>query len=906
MREHYPYLKDSEFLKLVDNQQVQEQYAKLTLLDWQENPIKDIQGTVVSGSINIDGKSAVRRTCNLSVYVHEDEASNVTDIDHLFSINKKLRLEIGIVNTTNQYTEYDILWFPQGVFVMITPSISHGTNGTTISLNLKDKMCLLNGECGGVIPASTQFDEYETLDENGEWILERPVIQQIIRELVNHFGGEQLSKIIISDVDNRIKQVMKWVGSAPIYLVTDESLQYFTTDASKIPEKAAKKEYGYGEDIGYIYTDFTYPGELIGDAGNTVYDILEKIKKTLGNYEYFYDLDGNFVFQEIKNYLNITHATIELDKMENLDYLVDMSKGKTVYQFNDSNLITSYTNNPQFNMIKNDFIVWGMRENANGNKVPIRYHLAIDSKPKTGHVYKCFRYTDPDDGLVKLKRAIEFESRDNFPSQGSAGTFYLDKKSKIIYIWSQGEYKTVAGETIEHYINKQAFPEIGVEEVIYVDETLNNAYIWGLDIRSEHYKEITKSINAQSANYLAHKENVEFAISEVEKEKRKVEGYARPYYTYKANYEKTIAELEPQEEYLKSEVEIYMNAIQPAYELYYALITEPETYISEVLDRYENSELGVRLAELVTELTAVQKSLQSARNNLAGTEKAIQRYEAEIAELEAEIYNYEMTLVNMANENETILAQLYIERYEYIKITLTDFEDYYTTDWRSELYLQGVQAEPLGLDSNYYYTELVNEWPKLYDMHAYEQDVNGVLAHVGEFYPEVLTTPSDIDYFLDFIDSTAEISKFSVSNIGRRSKVVVDDSVNCVFAPEIPDFVIIEAGLEDTDEKRLECEDRDQRYIQVSSPIFSMLAGGGQSNSAYEYVRDLLYQYTSYNESITLQCIPIYHLEPNTRIGVRDIESNIFGDYMISNISISLGTTSGTMSISAVRALEKM
>ena len=191
-------------------------------------------------------------------------------------------------------------------------------------------------------------------------------------------------------------------------------------------------------------------------------------------------------------------------------------------------------------------------------------------------------------------------------------------------------------------------------------------------------------------------------------------------------------------------------------------------------------------------------------------------------------------------------------------------------------------------------------------MHAYEQDVNGVLAHVGEFYPEVLATPSDIDYFLDFIDSTAEISKFSVSNIGRRSKVVVDDSVNCVFAPEIPDFVIIEAGLEDTDEKRLECEDRDQRYIQVSSPIFSMLAGGGQSNSAYEYVRDLLYQYTSYNESITLQCIPIYHLEPNTRIGVRDIESNIFGDYMISNISISLGTTSGTMSISAVRALEKM
>ncbi len=51
---------------------------------------------------------------------------------------------------------------------MINPSLSHGTGGTTISLQLKDKMCLLNGECGGVIPASTRFDEYETIDENGE------------------------------------------------------------------------------------------------------------------------------------------------------------------------------------------------------------------------------------------------------------------------------------------------------------------------------------------------------------------------------------------------------------------------------------------------------------------------------------------------------------------------------------------------------------------------------------------------------------------------------------------------------------------------------------------------------------------------------------------------------------------
>lgn len=906
MKKYYPYLKDSEFLKLIDNQQVQEQYAKLTLLDWNENPIQDIQGVVINGSLNIDGKSAIRRTCNLSIYIHENESSRITEIDHLFSINKKVKLEIGIVNTTNQYQEYNILWFPQGVFVMITPSISHGTNGITISLNLKDKMCLLNGECGGIIPASTQFDEYETLNEYGEWVIEKPVIQQIIRELVNHFGGEQLSKIIISDVDNRIKQVMKWVGSSPLYFVSEKGSDYFTTDPTKITEGTKQNEFQYGEDVGYIYTDFIYPTELIGDAGNTVCDILEKIKKTLGNYEYFYDLDGNFVFQEIKNYLNITHATIELEKMQNSDYLVDMSKGKTVYQFNNSNLIASFTNNPQFNMIKNDFIVWGMRENANGNKVPIRYHLAIDSKPKTGHIYKCFRYIDPDDGLVKLKRAIEFQSKKNFPKLGSAGTFYLDVSSQIIYIWSEGEYKTVAGETIEYYSDITLFPKTGQEEIIYLDESVNQAYIWGLDIRSEHYKDITKEINAQSANYVAHKEVIEFKISEVEKERAEEQRDLNPYYRYRENYISEIAKLEPEEARLKAEIEIYMNAIQPAYEVYYSLAEDPETYISEILDRYENSELGVRLAELLTELTPIQNQLKSYRSNLERTEAIIARYEQRIAEYDKTIYEYEMTITQMTIENETILAQLYIDRYEYVKITLTEFENYYTSDWRSELYLQGVQAEPLGLDSNYYYTELMNEWPKLYDMHADQKLIENTEVYTGAFYPDILETPSDIDYFLDFIDSTAEISKFSVSNIGRRSKVIVDDSVNCVFAPEIPDFVLIEAGLDTTEDKRHECEQRGQKYIQVSSSVFSMLAGGGQSNSAYEYVRDLLYQYTSYNESITLQCIPIYHLEPNTRIGVRDIESNIFGDYMISNISISLGTTSGTMSISAIRALEKM
>ena len=115
--------------------------------------------------------------------------------------------------------------------------------------------------------------------------------------------------------------------------------------------------YEYGEDIGYIYTDFVYTEDLIGNAGSTVCDVLDKIKNYLGNFEYFYDIEGNFRFQEIKNYLNSAKSKFDLKKLNQNDYLIDRSNGKTVYDFNNSNLITSYSNTPQFNMIKNDFIV---------------------------------------------------------------------------------------------------------------------------------------------------------------------------------------------------------------------------------------------------------------------------------------------------------------------------------------------------------------------------------------------------------------------------------------------------------------------------------------------------------------------------------------------------------------------
>ena len=167
----------------------------------------------------------------------------------------------------------------------------------------------------------------------------------------------------------------------------------YTLNADSVTEDGIWKTFKYNEDIGYAYTDFVYPGELVSSIGENVCSILDKIKNVLGNFEYFYDVNGNFVFQEIKNYLNNSYSATgnfrlndenrtELNNLVILDndnYYVDFrGESKSIYSFNEENgLISSYNNAPSYVNIKNDFHIWG----KNSDGYAIHYHLAIKEKP---------------------------------------------------------------------------------------------------------------------------------------------------------------------------------------------------------------------------------------------------------------------------------------------------------------------------------------------------------------------------------------------------------------------------------------------------------------------------------------------------------------------------------------------
>ena len=1169
MKRNYVYLNDSDFLEKINSDRQQTQYVKITLLDWEENPIEEIQGLTTGGSINLNGDSAVRRTCNLSMYVYKENYMRITDPNNMISINKKVFLEVGLKNNTDKYTDYDIIWQPQGIYVITACGTSHSTSGITLNINLQDKMCLLNGTCGGVLPSSIQFDRYDTIDESGTYVTLRPTIVQIIRELVNHWGNEQLGKIIIKDIDERIKCAMRWIGDTPIYTYSDEGQYHMTTNKS-IAEQYAYTEYNWGEDVGYIFTDFTYPGDLIANPGDTICTILDKIKSTLGNYEYFYDVDGNFHFQEIKNYLNITQATTDLNNMHNEQYLVDISKGQNVYNFKDSKLFTSYSNSPNYSNIKNDYVVWGIRQNTEGIKVPIRYHLAIDSKPQTGNIYNVFFYDDPDDGLTKAKVPIEFVDKSHFPTKGTEGCFYMDKISNIIYKWDSEieDFVIVSGGEIEPYSTKNEFPQTGEQGVVYVDNSTDKTYNWGLDKTSEHFREVQEELNELSTTYYTDLQNVHSDIentdstirnlqnslvevnntitpieqniakttnekNEAERQKqrnldeadalqdqydkdleqkpiveaeianlnneltelidlnkatingelidvtnaenanilsikvygkttqRAIPSMTRPIqvfpltnsisitastrtglentlYYYLGNGNFALADDYIKDGILTNNYGKYTllgyenwiittttsNYIEFSYDapieagvtsttyssyfpntedcridvtgtvisvrvpksmnittkeefnnwiinsltqfaipvdVYYKLATpketeiasvgilktyNPETIISNDISSqieliYMTNTYSQEIADVKSELKTQEKKLKTINKEIAELPDTIQTHLDIAQQLTGDIMVMEQNLTRLNNQlapleaqraeiveaitaqegykddcinQENVLTYDYNEdyaaiaatQYEYVETSLIAMDKVKTTDWRSELYLQGAAAEPLGVSSNYYYPELAAEWPKIYDMKKnHYLDAQGNIIYTGGFKDEILANPSNMDYFLDFIDSDAAISQFNVNAIGRRSMVESNDGFNCVFEPIIPDYVIIESGQENTREKREECEKKGQAYIQVEPAIFNTLATGGASNGCFEEVKMLLYNYTGYNEQINLSMIPLYYLEPNIRIGVRDIEADISGDFIIKTISLPLAVGS-TMSVSATRAIEKL
>ena len=785
------YLVDKPFLKKVDEYPIRVVYARLISLTFDEKPRGTLEGRVVSGSINVDGSSAMRRTCTLQITCEEKEV-DINDLN--WALHTKFKVYIGLQNFVNTKAYPEILWFPQGTFVMTQLSESLNTNGFTINITGKDKMCLLDGTIGGNVFAAHDFGNVYIYD-HGMYTGEEDVdIRTIVKGIAHDYAGEPWSNIIIEDVDdvavelldNNTQDVSIYIFN--IYTPTEEEdgsisfdlasetaqIRYIKEDDYKditsqtvsanenVTETIRKwnnldkvlvylKHHGYldvpvywnnawykllvgaeyGETVGYRSTDLTYPGELTLSVGDPVTKALDMIVKMLGEFEYFYDVYGRFHFRRKLIYSNISFTNEVITnpgEAEKEHYYAEAADvSEYSYKFNNGNMIASFNNNPQVANIKNDFSIWGEQSTKWGTR-KVHLRYAIDERP------------------MKYKRL----RRPGLGGVEDDGHWYV---------------------TDEYYARIEDNPDDPIALTT-----------------QEQALQISQPVDWRDLIYF-------MAYDRQQKDKEIA------YWTdtfLGDDGAGTAAWLLAQEEIAKWEA-----TETTGYTDYYAdvLAFWPLVHNIDILPPVATDEKYV------------------------GSETA---YKADLAEYQAWIMNDKwnpeaFNVIKVANENGG-------------------------------------------------YSKVVN-----------------------------LLNPQNLLFWFDFPESdssaASDLNQFSCKAIGHRPKMLSDQDVKAISYHQIPNVLFIaptDELIHRTDDTKNYTE---LTYAEYMADYFRMSARG---KTCVDTLEGLLYTHTFFQESITIQCMPIYYIEPNTKIQVHDERTGINGDYIIKSFKYNL-THDGMMSIQATR-----
>ena len=768
---------DQEFLLKLDKSKNKTIYARITSLKFDESPIETIEGRVTGGSINIDGASALRRSCSLTIVAQDFDYN-----DYYWGLNTKFKLEVGVQNYVDPQMP-DIIWFKQGIYLITSFNTSRSTNNFTISISGKDKMCLLNGEVGGSLEASIDFGTIEEENKNGVWTIRPIPIPEIIRNAVHTYAGEPYWNIIINDLDTYGLELLEYRYDTPLYLykaknsnlyynailendfttvylekdnlASNKKLYELTTDyldplvnsldggnaqAKPVYSSSGDELYfakvEFGQTAGYRVTELTYAGDLIANIGESITSILDKIKNMLVEFEYFYDLDGRFVFQKKQSFVSTMWQPLSTNSDGEV---VAKTSSPLAYTFTNGDLITAFNNNPNLLNMRNDYSIWGERTGVSGAKIPVHMRYAIDRKPQK---YKQITVNDSESELVIQKYNLEH------------GTKLRGRPEE--------EVKTFIAEDSDW------------REVIY-------------QMALDYYK----------YNIL---DDFELRLREANPE----------YFTGQTGYEKYYIDLQG----------FWRQLYDP----------EIDADIIECTDKRDEANTAVE--SLKQQISSMSELIITTHQN-----------GGDVTSLKAELQTLE-------------------EKLDYAELESAEMEiKLKTLNTRRE---------------NFYNSGKCIHWNK-----------------------DVYESPETLNFWFEFLDTEGELSQFSVKNVGSRSKAVNDTAIKSIYFRETPAVVY---SKDITIENQLP----GYRYIQVPEEMIdAMFSISAQGKSAKDKLDELLYQHGYCIESATITAIPIYYLQPNTRIHLHDDDTNLDGDYVVSKITLPL-TYNGTMSLTATKAAESI
>ena len=898
---------DKDFLLKLDKVKNKIIHARITALTFDEKPIEYIEGRVTQGSINVDGASAVRRTCSLTIV-----ADNFNSLNYYWGINTKFKLEVGVENFIDpQYP--NIIWFKQGIYLFTSFNSSRSASNFTISIQGKDKMSLLNGEIGGSLESCVDFGRIEEESSEDVWTIKEIPLRDIIRNAVHVYAGEPYRNIIINDLEDYGLELLEYRYDIPMYLYRTIDSNIFnnivmngklkceivrdnkripttleellpteldmlvdpltgTSNPSEVfiegtPYYVAKIE--YGQTAGYRLTDLTYAGDLIANVGESITTVLDKIKNMLSEFEYFYDLDGQFIFQRKKSFINTLWTPILEGEFEDIDedgnsiyysekYIQSMANASSwSYVFSGAELITAFNNNPNLLNMRNDYSIWGNRKSVSGQEIPVHLRYAIDIKPE---FYKNM------DGQIFVTSEEIFEK------------LKQNAKEKIL---------NNVNDRIQNFNLHHEVPDTLNSPIKKEDGSWTTGW-WDIRDWHDYYYALTL-------------EEPRFTMKWYSKND---ENGCIPCNTI-PGYEKNTSWTWMIVQTLKED---------GTYSLSFGHGSGGEPLKSSESKSIKYESFYDETGKLITQKVEPEETrmIRSPYKGCNDTHTYLYFLNNHVSENQR-TYFYNPDFPDNLSFEEVVQNQIDKEFNEYLESGALNF-----VDWREIIYQMAIDYykyntlddfELLIRNNNLdYYPEGKTGYERYYtDIQGFWRQLYNPLEEKEEFYPkghknqfwlkDVYEYPETLNFWFDFLDAEGELSQFNVKNVGARSKAVNETTVKSIYFRETPD-IIFQSPNE-------EIQPMDgYKYIQVQD-IDSMFSISAQGKSAKDRLDELIYQHGYCIESATITTIPIYYLEPNVRIHIYDQDTNINGDYIISKMTIPLAYN-GTMQITATKAAESI
>lgn len=899
------FLKNNDFIAQIVQQREHDVYACITALNFKEEPIDQIQGKITTGSINIDGDSNIRRTCSLTLI-----SDNININDIYWGIKTKIKLDIGLRNRltgeyaiSNSYPE--IVWFPQGYYILSSFNTSISASNATISIQGKDKMCLLNGDLSGQLTSQVDFGTEEIITE--EMI---PVT--IDKKQFNN------SNKLIQTYQNKyyIKEVNKSrvykseaidVNYYPKYIfIKDKNGDFYTVDKNIF--LTIKKENNQiinipTNSIRYdIYKLINNPGELFEESDYKKDETYHEYPSSDSNY---FILDSTNTNEQHYTLTNIYERNINVNKVK---IPVDKIIREAVH---------AYAQEPYQNIIINDLAQYGLEKMTykGDATIYILYNTATDEDEQ-------IFFSTSTSSLITL---VQNWSENDFYN-------FQTNQGKNIYL-KNGTYQEKNNGTPPYKVKKYSYgDDIGYQltDLTYAGDLICNegeALTAMLDkIKTMlgefeyFYNEEGKFVFQKKRNYLqtswTQLTNNEYGEPYIDFEKYKIA------FDFKQNQLLSSISNSPVLNNVHNDITVWgkrkgISGADIPIHARYAIDKKPEYYKTLQGKIYYTEEYS--------------KNHQIPENNdnylLVDWRELI--YQMALDYFAAQGCSEENPLLienGQMTYPEDMLYEISRQNPEYYSSGYTGYEQYYTDlqgFWRQ---LYNPDYIPAISYTNGYYDK-DKKWVSGKEQYTFEyyfdqSKINNIFGE-GSDYKTFALKPGDkkiywnravflesetLNFWFDFIDCDeyADLVKFSIPQIGDRNKVVKEDKASSIIFKEAPNIVFY-LNEEKSDEEKQRIANTISGYSSINLPsdYLQYFTISTKSLSVKDKLDELLYQYSYCTENISINSIPIYHLQPNTRIFIQDDKTEINGEYIIHKLTIPL-TYNGMMSISASKAPERL